>query len=232
MSRSKMSRFKDREEQLRFIRRSDAVFRSLISKIPEKDQQEAVEIVQKLYTDWNQIFILPPEKNPTDSTVKNKKNIEKLYKELKESVEKNENCPYENISMSTIQECIASLNTLKEIEKYKNAEIRLLQYYAGEVASKLQTLTKKNFAAEIKKITGYSYSYAKFLIQLYTACKKFLNLRFTTISTLKLRNNFSELNKLMENDLLFWSPPEYAVDNVSTVGDVSTPTTESSMSTD
>ena len=74
-------------------------------------------------------------------------------------------CPDENISTSTIQECIESLNTLKKKEKYKKSEIRLLQYQVGEVAFKLQTLTKteKNFKTEIKKQTGYSVLYVYFL---------------------------------------------------------------------
>ena len=54
---------------------------------------------------------------------------------------------------------------------------------------------------------GYSVSYAYFLIELHRACNKFTNLRYTTISTKKLRNNFPKLLKLMENDLAWWSPP-------------------------
>ena len=227
-----MSRFKDRKEQQDFIVRSNAVLKELI--ISKKTEKEKVEIVEKFYSDWNKIFTLPPEKNPMDSIAKNEKNIEKVYKELVNSIELTNTCPNENISTSTIQECIESLNTLKKTEKYKKSEIRILQYQVGMVAVKLQTLTKteKNFKTEIKKQTGYSYSYARFLIQLYKACNRYAKLVFTAISTMKLRNNFPELKKLMENDLLFWSPPGYAVSDVSTVGDVSTTTTESSMSTD
>src|SRR6478609_6131980 len=68
---------------------------------------------------------------------------------------------------------------------------------------------------------GYSVSYAYFLIELHRACNKFTNLRYTTIRTDKLRNNFSKLFKLMENDLAWWSPC-----------DVSTPTIDNSMLTD
>ena len=77
-----MSRFKDSKEQQDFIVRSTIVLNALISKIPEKDQQKAVKIVEKYYSDWNKIFTLPPEKNPMDSIVKKKQNIEKLYKNL------------------------------------------------------------------------------------------------------------------------------------------------------
>jgi hypothetical protein len=102
------------------------------------------------------------------------------------------------------------------IRKFINRSFseRMVQYQLGCEIYRLKRLckTKKHFEIVVKESLKYSCSYAYFLMKLYEACNKFVNLRFTTISVNKLMRDFSNLVELMEQDLAFWSPPS----NIST----------------
>ena len=199
-----MARFKNNDEQMCFINDNNKIFETLVSQLPVDNQASAVSLVSEHYSKWYKMYNLPEMANPSD-----KINIELLYKDLKDSVQFGEIDLDKPIKMDTIEECIVSLLDLKLKEKSKECQIRLIQYEAGEVANKLRGLTRtvKNFETEIKKVTGYSVSYAYFLIKLYKACNKFTNLRYTTFSSKKLKKYFPELKLLMKADLQWWSLP-------------------------
>ena len=60
-----------------------------------------------------------------------------------------------------------------------------------------------------------SVSHGYFYIDFYKTCKKFYNLRYTTMPIRCLKNNFSALRALMEDDIDFWSPLPSNTDSLS-----------------
>jgi hypothetical protein len=203
-----MAKFNDTVEQRKFIDRHNVVFGTLLNLIPVENQQNGKNLIDQLYAEFAKIYSLPMEKNPMEAIAKDLIRAEKLYQELKDSVVFVDNDSTKSVEMDTIENCVDGLKTLKVRERNRKCQIRLVQYQAGEVASKLKFLTKskKHFEIVIKKECGYSVPYAYFLIKLYKVCNKYPNLRYTTISTTKLKNNFSELIQYMEKDYLSWLP--------------------------
>ncbi len=197
-----MSRFKNNLEQKKFIEDSNEIFSKLLSQLPVENREGANSIIDEHYNKWNKIFTVQQEKDSD-----NLQKISIIYKNLKNSVQFGEIDPNVSIKMSTIEECRESLLTLHLKQKSKKCQVRMLQYQAGEVLYNLKMLTKtvNNFKMEIKKLIDYSHSYAYFLINLFEACNKFKNLRYTILSTKILKNNFTDLLKYMENDTEYWN---------------------------
>lgn len=200
-----MSRFKNNCEQKLFIDDSTTIFNEIISQLPIEHQQLAIANVDEHYKKWKKVYTLQSAK-----LRKGKINIKEEYKALKNSVQFSEIDPDGFITMGTIEECVESLLKLKFKEKAAKCHIRQIQYQAGEVAKNLRNLTLKSgerFAKVVKEKIGYSDKYAYFLINLFEACIKFSNLRYTTYSTNKLKNNLAALILQMEQDLQWWSLP-------------------------
>jgi hypothetical protein len=212
-----MSRFANRDEQQAFIADSDRIFTMLINKLSPEKQLEAKNLVDQHYVTWKKILQLPVEKNVSELVDKDVCRLEKLYDELKNSVQF-EVCASDQLTFpqesSTIDECISNIQDIRKLEKHTQHRERMVQYQLGCEIYRLKRLckTKKHFEIVVKESLKYSCSYAYFLMKLYEACNKFVNLRFTTISVNKLMRDFSNLVELMEQDLAFWSPPS----NIST----------------
>ena len=174
------------------------------------------DVVDKLYNDWTKIYTVQLEMDPMHLINKDKDRIRKLYKELKDGVQF-EDINFgnqKNIStVSTIDECIERINGLAYKIKRNKCKARYSQYETGEVIVKLKEITesKKHFQTVIKKSCNCSVSYAYFLIRLYKACKNYPNLKYTTMATAKLKNNFTDLLNFMKADMAFWQLPNNAL---------------------
>src|SRR5260221_8186291 len=197
-----MSRFKNNLEQKKFIEDSNEIFSKLLSQLPVEDREVANSIIDEHYNKWNNIFTIQQEKHSD-----NFEKISSIYKKLKNSVQLGEIDSNVSVKMSTIQECRESLLALHLKQKSNKCQLRMLQFQAGEVLYNLKNLTKtvNNFKMEIKKLTDYSHSYAYFLMNLFEACNKFRNLRYTILSTKILKNNFQDLLQFMKNDVEYWN---------------------------
>ena len=203
-----MSRFKDTAEHKTFIDDSDSLFNSLLAKIPVDNDRANARVAVNLYYDkWserNKLFIPQQEKNTS-----NLGKIEKLYEDLKNSIEFSQIDTEVPTKMDTIKDCKEVLINLRYQERRQKCQLRVIQYQAGDVFLNLRKLTKtvKNFKTEVKNISGYSLSHAYYLMKFYKTCQKFRNLKHSTLSTEKLKSHLTDLTQFMKDDIEWWNQP-------------------------
>jgi hypothetical protein len=193
------------KEQLAFRSDLDKILLYSLSLIPDDKKEEARNNFDQFYIIWGKL-LKPVVKNLNHDEIIRVQKLQKEYIDLKQSVIINNTNVVNNISLDSIANCVEQLQTLSLKMKHSKAETRLIQFQMGEALKKLRSfdLTKKRFQ-EIAKQAGYHISYAYFLIKLFEACEKYKKLRYTSYSTRKLKNNFSDLLKFMESDIVFWS---------------------------
>ena len=113
--------------------------------------------------------------------------VQKVYKDLKNSVYLTEVLSVEHNSTVTVKDCRKRVNSLKDMEKQSKSNSRLIPFSIGEIILNLKdmTKTKKDFQTIMIQHCGYSVSYAYFLINFYKACIKFPHLKCTSMFTTK-----------------------------------------------
>jgi len=210
--------FSSADVQREFIEDSKKLFQLLFKLGSEDNIGEARNVVDLHTSKYSNIYIMkeevPIEKKMNDEV----KRINKLYAELKNSINYsyiNDILPdLQSIKFDSIDTCIEGIKRYQNAIDHNKASNRLHYYNIGKILVHLKVYakTKKGFKEIVKKYTKYSVEYAYFLMRFYKACEKYHMLKFTTLSIKLIRDNLTDFIRLMEEDLVEWSPPQ----NIST----------------
>jgi hypothetical protein len=192
--------------RLDFKNDNNDLFNKLLNKIIDVDEQNnAKQLINDFYAKWK-IMYEGKSENLDKNILKTKERIDKIYDSLKQSVLNTTEVipkPDDMLSKDNIK---YHLNYYKYYMKKSKVNSRQAEYEIGRILFYLKTTTstKKEFILSVKQFTGYSVSYAYWLIKLYKTCEKFPKLKCTTLSTTILKNQFADLCTKMETDKNFW----------------------------
>jgi hypothetical protein len=192
-------------DKSKFINESNNLFTHLLNYIDNQDiKQNCKGLVDKHYNDWSVLYKLNDKDNKKSKNDKDK--TARIYKQLKESlVFKPEQATVVDYNLDTIEQVKMSIKQCLQLEQHNRT--KTVQYELGMLLSKLNKLVKQK-KPEFQKIsnetTGYSVSYAYFLISFYTQCEKYPNLKFNTISVKTLQKYLTKLLPYMKGEALFW----------------------------
>ena len=201
-----MAKFKDCRAQEEFISDSNFVFNLILNKVPECERDICMHNVQCLYRKYPYIYDVAS--NRSTSINKDVTRINNLYERLKASLIIDNSQASINFEIKTHSkdDCIITLKNLDKNYK-KNRDI---YYKTGLVLSflKLRCTTKKEFETVIKEqklAICNSVSYGYKLIKYYKLCETYPKLKYATINVKSIFNNLSDLKKIMDKEMVFWS---------------------------
>jgi hypothetical protein len=192
--------------RLDFKNDTNKLFSFLFNNINDiNNKNNAKILLDNHYAKWK-IMYEGKSENLDKTSIKEKKRIDKIYNSLKQSVLYDYEViikPEDMLSKENIQ---YHLNYYKYYIKQVKAHSREAECETGRILSYLKTTTssKKEFILSVKQYTGYSVSYAYWLIKLYKTCEKFPSLKYATLSTTILMKNFADLCTKMKTDKNFW----------------------------
>jgi hypothetical protein len=192
--------------RLHFKNDTIKLFYILLNDINDINKKNNTKILlDNHYDKWKAMYEGKSE-NLNTTIIKEKERIDKIYDSLKQSVLNTTEVipkPDDMLSKDNIK---YHLNYYKYYMKKSKVNSRQAEYEIGRILFYLKTTTstKKEFILSVKQFTGYSVSYAYWLIKLYKTCEKFPKLKCATLSTTILKNQFADLCTKMETDKNFW----------------------------
>jgi hypothetical protein len=160
--------------RLDFKNDNNDLFNKLLNKIIDVDEQNnAKQLINDFYAKWK-IMYEGKSENLDKNILKTKERIDKIYDSLKQSVLNTTEVipkPDDMLSKDNIK---YHLNYYKYYMKKSKVNSRQAEYEIGRILFYLKTTTstKKEFILSVKQFTGYSVSYAYWLIKLYKTCEK------------------------------------------------------------
>ena len=209
--------FSSADVQREFIKDSTSLFERLYVLGTENKRSEAKNIVDDHMTKYGNMYNMKKEKTIEDKVKDEASKINKLYVQLKESINyvsasKMNFVKLKNIKYDSLSSSAEAINSYKKAIGDNKAISRLFYYNIGKILQhifKEYGRTKDGLKAILKEYNiKYTVEYAYFLIRFYKSCENYHMLRYTTLSIKVIRNNFTALENLMEQDKAAWDAPQ------------------------